>query len=816
MAKLPETLTKTVDDNGYSLLGTGTPDPFFPVVSSAQIDYTLWCQTRPYQLAVLQAEGNDYNLIQTYTLPIAPEALSISTPFAITTAATLGGIVEQHNGAPFRTISIQGTTGVLPNRSSGGNNGPLMSAVGTIFAGTVSNALNAVSAARAATDAGNSYVNPNVYRVDDTVGLRSGYYQFLILRGFLEHYANRKKNDPTLRLAFVVWKEQLAYLVTPVSFDLQRQAQSPLEYRFGLQLRAWKRIPLNDVKQLSKPLGLSLRGPNLLANVLNRINAARTAILSAKQAIKSIQPDFDGTIGNGIRETVLGLKDALSLPQTAWDMPRQFSQYVDREIADLFPSLDFTTVTDPYLKRQLDQMGKAATQYRTRSGQDQNPANRTLSAQDIALGRTQNTLATSSQKRLSQVLADPDNEGLLQYFTLDAIQLTPAAAAYRATQVAKAAAKSRLDYQNLRDQLGLFIADYSDKVGLGNATYNTLLGRTASAQIRTATVEDLEALHSLQDIYNQYCRLASIETEDQDIPNSTAYVATLAGKSDITFRVPRSKFAVPFPFGGTLERLAYTYLGDPDRWQEIATLNGLREPYVDEVGWTKATLYAGSDNLVQVADPTNLYVGQSVVMRHALTSATYIVDAVTLTGETYTLTLKGDTDLSQFPAGSVLSGYLPGTVNSGQLIYIPSDEPLDEATLTRSVPNQDSIDAITRVAGWDLQLTNKNDLAVAPDGDVKLAVGMANLIQRIKIVFATPVGSWLHHPEFGFAVEPGQSNADLTAQQVLDSVNKSFQDDPNLTVTSAAVEVLGPVVRLNAELSVRGSTAQVPVSVDVR
>jgi len=192
-----------------------------------------------------------------------------------------------------------------------------------------------------------------------------------------------------------------------------------------------------------------------------------------------------------------------------------------------------------------------------------------------------------------------------------------------------------------------------------------------------------------------------------------------------------------------------------------------------------------------------------------------VVDAIDQAGDGYVVTLK-DADVSAYPAGAILSGYLPGTVNSGQLIYIPSDDPLDESLLTRSVPNQDSVDAITRVAGWDLQLTPKNDLALTPDGDVKLAVGMANLIQRIKIIFSTPTGTWLRHPYFGFAAEPGQSNAELTAKQVLESVQNSFSDDPNLTVTSAAVELLGPVVRLNAEIAVRGSTAQVPVSVDVR
>ena len=53
-------------------------------------------------------------------------------------------------------------------------------------------------------------------------------------------------------------------------------------------------------------------------------------------------------------------------------------------------------------------------------------------------------------------------------------------------------------------------------------------------------------------------------------------VAGLARASGIAFTVPTSKFAVPFPYGMTLEMLAAQYLGSRDRWMEIAALNGLR------------------------------------------------------------------------------------------------------------------------------------------------------------------------------------------------------------------------------------------------
>jgi hypothetical protein len=456
LAKLSDTGPKTHLENDipgsapvaeYGSKGTpdslASSDPFFPVVSSYEIDQSLWCQARPYQLAILKSVDKDYELLSTYTLPLGPESYSVSTPFAITTSATLGGIVEQHNGAPFRTISISGTTGVAPFRSRGDPyTGPILGSVGSIFAGTVQSARGVVSSAKAVWS-GNNYVHPNVYRntinPGDDLYWQTGYFQFLLLRGFLETYVTRKKSEPTLRLALIVWKEQLAYLVTPVTFDLQRQAQSPLEYRYQMQFRAWKRIPLNGVKAGSAAKSYLKVGPSLAKDVLNQLNSARATLQGVKKTIVSIQSDFDGTVGVGLRETALGLKDVVGTAKTAYDFPRKFSQYLDTEIANNFESLDFSTVWDPRLKRQLDQVAIAAAQHRNRAGVDQNPnVSNSLSAQDRAQGRTQNTQSTSPVKRIAQILTDPDNEELLRHIPVDSLALSQEAQDYKSVAELKA------------------------------------------------------------------------------------------------------------------------------------------------------------------------------------------------------------------------------------------------------------------------------------------------------------------------------------------------------------------------------------------
>jgi hypothetical protein len=112
------------------------------------IDGTRWNKVYPYQLIIVEKTASGYaNTGKVFTLPIPPTDMQISTPFAITTSVTLGGIVEEHNGAPLRQIQFSGTTGVVPLKGSG----EILSQANIfqgVFAGTLNAAANVVSNAK--------------------------------------------------------------------------------------------------------------------------------------------------------------------------------------------------------------------------------------------------------------------------------------------------------------------------------------------------------------------------------------------------------------------------------------------------------------------------------------------------------------------------------------------------------------------------------------------------------------------------------------------------------------------------------------------
>jgi hypothetical protein len=299
-------------------------------------------------------------------------------------------------------------------------------------------------------------------------------------------------------------------------------------------------------------------------------------------------------------------------------------------------------------------------------------------------------------------------------------------------------------------------------------------------------------------------------------------VAGMASSAGIAFTVPASKFAVPFPYGMTLEQLAGQYLGDPNRWHEIVALNGLRTPYVDEIGFSLPLLVNGNGNQVSVSNADNLFIGQQVTISSTNTtrSTRRITSISRISSSNYVITVDGEDDLARFSAlaSASLHTFLPDTVNSQQLIYIPSEStPEDDGFRTKSIPGVDQFDQLIAAGGVDLLLTQNGDLAITPDGDCRLAVGMTNIIQQIRTAIGTPRGSLLHHPDYGLGLTPGVSTADLDAKTMLSSLQEMFRADKTFSgVSGVAISKMGPVVRVAMSVGIAGTNQTIPLTVDIR
>jgi len=299
------------------------------------------------------------------------------------------------------------------------------------------------------------------------------------------------------------------------------------------------------------------------------------------------------------------------------------------------------------------------------------------------------------------------------------------------------------------------------------------------------------------------------------------YVAGLATRSGIAFQRPISKFSVPFPYGFTLETLSGVYLGDPNRWHEIVALNGLRTPYVDEEGFDLMLAVNGSGNQIVVDDAANLAVGQLVTLSANNTANTKrrIKKIDKITDTMIFVTVDGDEDLARFTtAGEArIHAYLPDTVNSQMLIFIPSTREVEDALTLKTIPGVNDYTSGLEVGGVDLLLTSVGDAAITPEGDWKLAVGLSNIIQRARIALSTPKGSLPQHRGFGLGLQPGVSTADLDAKQLLAASKQLFANDPDFSgVAGVRIQKTGPGLTIGLNLSVAGQDKLLPISVEIR
>lgn len=813
---------------------------------------TNWNGLFPYQFIILERVNGKWqqctrpNVPGPFTLPIPPQSLSIGMTFNSIVEATQGGVIEQHNKSKFRDISLQGTTGVLPLRGTVQRPTGFGLARG-IFTGTANAGLNLVNSA--STSIRNAVQSPllpatNVIAntdfastADDSPGYGTGYYQFLLLKRFLEWYdgAKAQKVNQNLALGFAVWKEAEVYIVTPSAFNVNRNASKPLEYSYSLTLKAWKRVLLKDsaIGSLSNHEFVG-RNPNLYAQVMSGIDIARRTLENGRKVLGAVRADVNNVVFGTLRQVSLFVKDAIGTGFALADLPinliSDFKEPLLEKIGatgtGTLPSADEIAasisstpqeltrdlVLSDYI-RELGLLAALSQKNKTNSG----TADELLS--DFLSQRNAGG-ASKAMKLFNNPEEFYNFWGSIRY---DNLQVRPTTVKKIEDARRQVQNLRREDFERMRDQLQSALDDFTNAVGAGDATYSSTYSLATREALRTEpTTLDWEIMGAMSDAISHLDALAASSSINRTQTLSAVdLVAGLARSSGIAFTTPKSKYLIPFPYGSTLEQLAERYLGSADRWIEIAALNGLRGPYVDEVGFSQELVANGTGSQLAVSDGSNFFVGQPVWVSSigVQREKRRIVSIQILSATATLLTVDGTADMHRFMVANkaFVQAFIPDTVNSLQYIYIPSDEDTENDWQTKAIPGIDTFDPLYRVGGADLMIDATGDLVVTSDGTTRLAVGLNNLIQRVRIAAATPLGSLMHHPQFGFGVLPGSSTADVSATGVL-AAAKAFIDNEEgfAGVEYASVKKDGNVMTITLAVKIAGVNKTVPITVQVR
>ncbi|CAM6003882.1 unnamed protein product [Sphagnum balticum] len=396
---------------------------------------------------------------------------------------------------------------------------------------------------------------------------------------------------------------------------------------------------------------------------------------------------------------------------------------------------------------------------------------------------------------------------------------------------------SRNDFVNLQQEITSYRDAQADILGLTDATYNSTFNRNAITAQTKAQVQDIEYLETLQ---------ASLQTIDFILANLFAVDAAVdpfalaranANNPAVNIGQYASGRLVRFEYGDDLESLATRYLGDPNRWVDIALANGLQPPYIDEIGQTIPLESNGSGNKINIAatdaqgndNSEKFYVNQTIFLQSSTLPFPdqrniSSIDVVQSNGD-LVITLTGPSNLSQYTtaANANVLVYAPDTVNSNLFILIPSPDPLpnnrqDTVPWFLAQSQEDE-----RRMGIDLLLGTNDDLVFTPNHDLSLSYSLQNASQAMKLKIVTELGELRYHQGFGLVNVIGNKNNNLsTVKAAITSslLNQVSQDSRFDRIESLNVSYLAggnspSMIVIEMTVRLAGGSQVIPISFSV-
>jgi len=812
-------------------------------------DGTKWNKAFPYTLKVVTVKGGSDSPLGTglraltstgglgsgassdsvfsVVLPISPSNISVSTPVASNLTVTLNGIDEKHNGAPLRNITISGTTGVAPfrldkyGRSGQPQNQSVLEQLGRdLFANTIQslnnlgNAINGrendslldTSLLTPPTPAAEDSVRNLDKQINDSFGsgvYGTGYWHFHKLVKFVDKYLERKKQKQFKDeyLVFAMEKDELYYQCSLRDFSFQKRPGT-LEYDYTITLTAYNYYK----KEKSSGLASSLiSNANKVTQALGYMNRGRKVIARAKDVFRGLEQDADNVLAV-VRTAGLLIKDAMGLAQTAADFPQNVAKSAQQSIVGAFDSLDAAT-------KALLPANIAAAITGNSVGIQQNSQN----------DASAKAFIKNSSSSINELFSAPDN--YVDFFDAlgtDVFTTSDETARLIEEEIERVRNLDVSYFKLQRDQIEASAAIAAARLGVGDDRFNTSRGITIENTPSTGmTTGKLELLQALNDVISGLNTLIVNKRDlDRAVESYVGFYTDLAAQNGISMQTPAGKFAVTVPPGATLQQIANQYLGDSARWVEIAALNQLRAPYIDEEGFEKPVKGATSGSVITLSDAEDLYVGQPVMIKNSIDQPVSarirrieVIDNITVL-VSLTASVTGYSE----EKGTVLHAYLPGTVNTTSVLYVPTDRVSQLLTGDfRIAPSIEDQRVMNIISGTDLLLTSSGDFAVTSGGDVRVATGMTNLVQAAMLKMRTPKGSLVAYPDYGLGINGGDNTADVDVGLVNQSLQEAFLGDDRFTgVLASRIQKSGPTLSITALVGLPELDLTLPINATFR
>jgi len=592
-----------------------------------------------------------------------------------------------------------------------------------------------------------------------------------------------------------------------------------------MQFKAWKRIDLNSTTTDAGKTPQKLDS-NYFQKAVSTLNNARSAMSASLNVVKAVRADFR-QVFDQVRKVTLFYKDLGGLALSVSDLSNQIGK-------------DITAAT----KKRVTDTAQGDAAFKSAFGASSNKSkssgskikstvasikqntevNEGVSDEQVAAGLLGKEAKDANEaSSLNNVFNEP--EGNFDFFnavSLDELTLTPQQNIAIQDEIEKNSLISIEEIKEITKNLQSLILDITNNFGAGDANFSKIFDRPAPKE-RTIpmTLEEFELVVALENaVLELNISTATRELDDSRRQSPLEYVGGLADDSGIPFNSSSTaKFLAPVPYGLTIEQISARYLQNPDRYNEIITLNGLRSPYIDEEGFSYNLLSNGDGRQFNVSSKENLFTGQKVqLFSNTVPMFTRKITSIEKISDTnFLITVDGSDDLNSLTTtdNAKLKAFLPGTVNSQNQIYIPSDETITEEARTYDIPflKEDTLTGFSKV---DWLIDDYGDVVVNSFGEMALANGTTNLVQALKMKIMTQKGSLLSNPDFGLGLTPGVSVSEVDIENVLIDLRDMVLQDPRFSdIENIELNVLPPTVSISINAVLANGKGIFPINFSV-
>ena len=617
-------------------------------------------------LAQYNPPGVSSDLFGEFQLPLAPGKITQTEHFAVAIKSTQGGTVVSHSGNKYKTLTISGTTGIAPFRGSGGVN----------------------------KQTGEAIFQPNQLKY------KSGYEVFLQLRNYFKAYYEYKKvhkdaKAQALRLVWKNYKDGEFLIVELLDFQMDRTAPRSFLYDYNLTFKVL--APFD----FTPPNGDNLTDlEKNLQKATSYIDTARGVFLRSQDILRQVEATYEATVLEPLRKVGLAYKAFQGIGATAADVSSQAIRNTMTALAAVGIIVKLQSAQDGDKTGAGTNGPQSAILARTKLPKDMALVANNPAQTIIDLGEALTLLSPTDLPATTQAL-----------FAQEQVELQTLPRSF---------------FINVHAQLTAIQNNAEDFFGLGSPAYDKIFNRTSTITPNPSQVIT-DAQFDVLDGFNQALTgLQAMLASDAFFKSPfDARIQTIidAFAGNIDLQADLACQQIILSKDTDLERLALAYLGDPNRWPEIAELNDLRAPYIiqDQSDKTSNVKHPGETILIP-ANPTlgfsKLPVGAEITAGPQLDALEKNLGADLKLTENFDLALGNDGDLQVVQSGDNMAqavvlklAYEPGELIDNPTIGVGLDPGV-------KFPNLGSIqENLVRSLLQDPRISGVSNLSLNRDGD---------------------------------------------------------------------------------------------------